>query len=203
MIHQNFFSKIALTVMASGGYFFLPVSSADAASISYGAWTLNSPTISSTTYGSGSGQALPNRLLATARAESQLLNPLSWLSENANVTVSSSGSFTVTPGSGEKMGQEVDGRLQGSLIGFFIATGLGGIPGLTNSYKGSVTASVDVPGFASWNSPGTGTSFDGGFLIPSTDYKEVDIPFDIGGTKLIIGIDILPPLNPTGYSGGF
>jgi hypothetical protein len=157
----------------------LPIS-AQAATITFAPWTLGTPNVTkSSNFANGSGKAMPNILQAIAGAAVDPLSPSSYFSENATVNISASSYFTVNPEGNETVGQKIKGSLTGSLTGIQVATGLD-IAGLTGSYNASVQAMVNA-GFASWASPGPGTSISGSVLVLDAVRNPVNIPFNVPG----------------------
>ncbi|MGK7900973.1 MAG: PEP-CTERM sorting domain-containing protein [Hormoscilla sp.] len=157
----------------------LPIS-AQAAMITFAPWTLGSPTVTtSSSFAAGSGKAMPHLLQVIAGAAVDPLSPSSYFSENATATISASSFFTVNPQGAETVGQQVPGFLTGSLTGVQVATGFD-ILELTGSYSTSVSATVNA-GFASWTSPGSGTSISGSVLVLDAVSSPVNIPFNVPG----------------------
>lgn len=169
--------NLLLTTLSGG--VLLQTLEAEAASVKFGQWTLNPATVTSSSFGSGSGNATPHTLKAAAVA-TVTFNPSSFGAENATTTVSLSNFFTVGPEAGEKNGDKVKGFLFGRLKGSLIGTGFD-IGSLTGSFNTSVEASVDA-GFQSFNKSDSNSA---SVLFLDASNKPVNVPFNKAGILTI------------------
>ena len=165
------------------GFSLYSASSAEAATISWGAWTLGAPIVTKTTHANGNGTSAPNKLTVIAGAAVIPWDPGSYLSESATVFINASSYFTVNADPGELYGQSINGSLFGDLTGTQFATGFD-IFELTGSYSASVQATVNA-GFASWTNPGPGSSISGSVLILDAITNKVNFPFNVPGVMQV------------------
>jgi len=99
MKFKTFRNSLTLVTISSLGIVIFS-SEAKAASISFGQWTLNPATVTtSSSYAAGTGNAAPHTLKALA-AVSATINPASWGAENVTTRVSLSNFFYSTSNSG-------------------------------------------------------------------------------------------------------
>jgi hypothetical protein len=170
--------NLLLTTLSAG--VLLQTLEAQAASITFGAWKLNPPAITrSSRFAGGRGNATPRTLKAFAGATATA-NPSSWGGQSARTIVSLSNFFTVTPGRGEKNGDQVKGFLFGSLEGVLGGTGFS-LGELTGSFDTMVEASVDA-GFASFSSS---VPYSASILLLGASRNPVNVPFEKVGNLTI------------------
>jgi hypothetical protein len=154
MNFKSFTINLLLTTLSGG--ILMQTLEAQAASITFGTWNFNPATVTTTSrFATGNGNATPRTLKAFAAAAATTDDPSSWGRETARTIISLSNFFTVTPGTGERNGDQVRGILSGRLEGVLGSIG----EDTTTSFLTLVRAEIDA-GFTSW-SQGFGTSGSG------------------------------------------
>jgi len=170
--------NLLLTTLSAG--VLLQTLEAQAASITFGAWNFNPPTVTKnptdSRFATGGGNATQFTLKAFAKTTATN-NPLSWGTDSAKTIVSLSNFFTVTPETGEKNGDKVRGFLSGRLTGLLDGNRPADVKD-EGSFNSSVVASVNA-GFASWNS-GKPTLVGKGL-----DYSLINLPINEEGILTI------------------
>jgi hypothetical protein len=137
--------NLLLTTLSGG--ILMQTLEAQAASITWGAWN-SDPLVLHTRFATGNANASPNILRAFAQAASTD-DPLSRGFEIATADISLTSSFTVTPETGEKNGDQVRAVLEGTLEGYY---GNSGQDESGGNFLTDVTAYVDADGFEPWSS---------------------------------------------------
>jgi len=147
--------NLLLTTLSGG--VLLQTLEAQAASITWGAWEPDTPLVLNTpfasgnanaSFASGNANASPYILRAFAQAASTD-DPLSRGFEIATALIIETNSFTVTPETGEKNGDQVRAVLEGTLEGYY---GNSGQDESGGNFFTDVTAYVDADGFEPWSS---------------------------------------------------
>jgi hypothetical protein len=174
--------NLLLTTLSGG--VLLQTLEAQAASITFDPWNFNPPAVTrsgtNTAFGSRNTDVSARTLKAFA-ATNFTADPLSIVNDqNATATISLSNFFTVTPGEGEKNGDQVDGILSGRLTGLLLGSGQA-VGNLTGGFDSVVDARVDA-GFASYRIP-----FEEGqsTLVLGNTREDVNQYFSVPGTLTI------------------
>jgi hypothetical protein len=151
--------NLLLTTLSAG--VLLQTLEAQAASITFGAWRVQESLLTGppeTLFATGNTDANSNTNINgnvtgfTTKAFAQTAStndPLSWDSNSAIARIKLNSSFTVTPGTGERNGDEIKAVLDGRLGGYYAHSGQDE-PG--SDFFTTVIANVNVGGFESWRS---------------------------------------------------
>jgi hypothetical protein len=151
--------NLLLSTLSAG--VLLQTLEAQAASITFGTWGFERSLLTgppNTRFANGNSDANSNTdangnvtgFTTKAFAQAASTNdPLSWGSNSAIARIKLNSSFTVTPETGERNGDQIKAVLDGMLGGFYANSGLDE-PG--SNFFTTVLANVNVGGFASWRS---------------------------------------------------